>query len=62
MANSIKSGKEILDDFFENIQKIENVDTKIAETIETLYRQNKLTDANLKNSLEQLRRDHNGKN
>jgi len=55
MDNKVKSGKEILEDFFTNISKVENVDTVLAESLITLYQQNKLTDTNLKNELQKLR-------
>lgn len=55
MENSVKSGKEILDDFFENIENIENVDKDIARMLADLYKQNKLTDINVKNELPKLR-------
>ena len=56
MAENVKSGKEILDDFFNGIEKIENVDTDIAKMLERLYQEDKLTDTNVKNEL-QKRRD-----
>lgn len=55
MAEIVKSGKEILDDFFIGIEKIENVDTDIAKMLERLYREDKLTDTNVKNELQKLR-------
>ncbi len=55
MDKKVKSGKEILDDFFSNISKIENVDSVLAESLAALYYQNKLTDTNLKNELQKLR-------
>jgi hypothetical protein len=55
MDNKVKSGKEILEDFFINISKIENVDSVLAESLVTLYQQGKLTDTNLKNELQKLR-------
>ncbi|GAA5020563.1 MULTISPECIES: hypothetical protein [Bacteroidota] len=55
MAENVKSGKEILDDFFNGIEKIENVDTDIAKMLERLYQEDKLTDTNVKNELQQLR-------
>lgn len=54
MENKVKSGKEILDDFFENIENIPNVDKDIAKMLTTLYSQNKLTDTNVKNELPNL--------
>lgn len=55
MAEKVKSGKEILDDFFAQIESIENVDPKIAKMIGHLYQEDKLTDANVKNELQQLK-------
>jgi hypothetical protein len=55
MINSIKSGKQILDDFFKNIHLLDNVDSSIAEVLTKLYQQGKLTDINLKNELQTLR-------
>lgn len=54
MENKVKSGKEILDDFFTNIEKIPNVDQDIAKMLKDLYGQNKLTDTNVKNELPNL--------
>lgn len=54
MVNKVKSGKEILDDFFENIENIPNVDKDIAKMLSNLYDQNKLTDTNVKNELPNL--------
>ena len=47
--NNVKSGKEILDVFFEEISSIENVDKKIAELLQELYANGKLTDKNVAN-------------
>ncbi len=55
MDNKVKSGKEILDDFFTNISKIKNVDKGLAECLANLYEQGKLTDTNVKNELSNLR-------
>lgn len=55
MDNKVKSGKEILDDFFTNISNIESVDKGLAESLATLYQQGKLTDTNVKNELQNLR-------
>ena len=54
MESKVKSGKEILDDFFENIESIENVDKDIAKMLTDLYAQGKLTDVNVKNELPKL--------
>ena len=55
MADKVKSGKEILDDFFEKITKIKDVDIDIAQMMNTLYQDNKLTDIKVKNELQKLR-------
>ena len=55
MSNSVKSGKEILDDFFAEILNIENVDPAIAQSLADLYTQGKLTDTNVKNELQKIR-------
>ncbi len=57
MDNMIKSGKEILDDFFNTIEQIPNVDCKIASKLKELYCNNKLTPTNLSNALSKLRED-----
>ncbi len=55
MAEKVKSGKEILDDFFNSIEEIENVDNDIAKMLSKLYQEDKLTDTNVKNELQKLR-------
>ncbi len=55
MDNKVKSGIEILEDFFTNISNIENVDKVLAQSLANLYQQGKLTDTNLKNELQKLR-------
>ncbi|THD30877.1 MAG: hypothetical protein DI588_14605 [Flavobacterium johnsoniae] len=55
MEKKVKSGKEIVDDFFENISKMENVDPAIATMLTDLYKSDKLTDTNVKNELLKLR-------
>lgn len=55
MAEKVKSGKEILDDFFNEIEEIENVDIDIAKMLSELYQNDKLSDTNVKNELQKLR-------
>lgn len=55
MSDNVKSGKEILDEFFIGIENIENVDPNIAKMIGQLYQEDRLTDANVKNELQRLR-------
>ena len=61
MENKVKSGKEILDDFFGKIENIENADIDIAKMLADLYQQNKLTDINVKNELQKLREQDDNK-
>lgn len=58
----VKSGKEILDDFFNDISAIENVDNTIAESLLELYRQGKLTDKNVVNELQKIRTENENEN
>lgn len=62
MEKKVKSGKEILDDFFENITQIENVDKALAESLTNLHKEGKLTDTNIKNKLSELRSKNANKN
>jgi len=55
MAEKVKSGKVILDDFFDGINEIENVDKDIAKMLSKLYQDDKLTDTNVRNELQKLR-------
>jgi hypothetical protein len=55
MTNNIKSGKEIVDNFFSDIEKINNLDNQIALLFGNLYKEGKLTDSNVKNGLQSLR-------
>jgi flagellin-specific chaperone FliS len=55
MAEKVKSGKEILDEFFASLNEIEDVDNDIADMLSELYSNDKLTDVNVKNELQKLR-------
>ena len=59
MENTIKSGVEILDEFFENLGDLENIDPKIAELLKNLYLEGTLTESRVKNELENLRNEKN---
>jgi hypothetical protein len=54
MAN-VKSGKQILDEFFNEVESLPNIDKDIAQSLALLYSQNKFTDVNIKNELQKLR-------
>jgi hypothetical protein len=55
MNNEIKSGKQILEEFFQDIKNISEVDENVVNTIIELYKSDKLTDRNLTNALLELR-------
>jgi len=55
MNKPVKRGKEILDDFFNAVLDIPNVDKKLASGIKKLYYEGKLTKTNLSNELASLR-------
>lgn len=55
MKNKVKSGKEIVDDFFKNIENIDGVHKDIAKMLTNLYENDKLTEINVKNELPKLR-------
>lgn len=55
MSGELKSGQEILDDFFSQITNIDGVDKDVAEAVLKLYKDNKLTNTNLSNELSRIR-------
>jgi hypothetical protein len=55
--DDIKSGKEILDEFFNSVEEIPGVNSTIAAVLKELHRDNKLTATNLSNALLKLRED-----
>ena len=55
MSNEIKSGKQILDEFFQEIKSLSDVDKNVINTIIDLYEEGKLTERNLANALLELR-------
>jgi len=57
MPEEIKSGRELLDEFFTTITDIEGVDREIADIVKNLYLEGKLTDKSLSNELERVRKE-----
>ena len=55
MTDQIKSGQEILEEFFSQIIDIEGVDGDVVETIIKLYQEGKLTNINISNELSRIR-------
>ena len=54
MSNETKSGREVIDEFFAEIMNVEGVDEKTVEKLISLYSEEKLTDTNIQNAMEQL--------
>lgn len=62
MADEIKSGKEIVDEFFNTIEEIPGIDSGITGTLKDLYKKDKLTHKSLSNALLRLRLQEEKKN
>jgi len=56
VQDKIKSGGELLDEFFASITTIKGVEKEVADVVRSLYREDKLTNTNLSNGLDRLRR------
>ena len=54
MDEDIKSGKQILDEFFSEIMDIDGIDKNTVAKLSSLYTDGKLTDTNIQNAMEQL--------
>jgi len=54
MSDKIKSGKNVIDEFFKEIMNIEGVDKRTVEKLTSLYSEGKFTDTNIQNAMEQL--------
>ena len=54
MSAKIKSGKEIIDEFFAEIMNIKGADKKTVEKLTSLYGEGKLTDINIQNAMGEL--------
>ena len=61
MSYETKSGREVIDEFFAEILNIEGVDEKTVEKLISLYSEEKLTDTNIQNAMEQLLQEELGK-
>lgn len=55
MADKIRSGQELLDEFFNEIETIKGVDQSMANIVKNLYKEKKLTKINLSNELAKVR-------
>lgn len=61
MENKVKSGKEVLDEFFNELSNLPNVDAEISNILIDLYKAEKLSDVNIKNGLLKLREGNGNK-
>jgi hypothetical protein len=57
MTERIKSGQEILDEFFAEMANIEGVDKDVANVVINLYHEGRLTNTNLSNELTRIREE-----
>lgn len=57
MDEQIKSGKEVLDEFFNTLKEVPGVSEDVADVLLTLYQSNKLTASNLTNALTKIREE-----
>lgn len=55
MSTEVKSGKEVLDEFFAEIQENKELDESVVKKLVELHGVGKLTDVNLTNGLTDLR-------
>jgi hypothetical protein len=54
MNKKIKSGKDVIDDFFAEIYNIPNADKKTVDALIELYNQGKLSDKNVQNAMDEI--------
>ncbi len=57
MEKLIKSGKEVIDEFFSEILNIEGTDESTVNKLIELYGENKFTDSNIQNALEEIKQE-----
>ncbi len=57
MSNEMKSGKEILTEFFSDLEKDDSLDSNTVAAVILLYKEGKFSDRNIANALSQLRED-----
>jgi hypothetical protein len=53
----IKSGKQILDEFFNTLKEVTGISEDVANVLLELYQSNKLTAKNLANALSKIREE-----
>jgi hypothetical protein len=53
MSQTIKSGNEVIEEFFSEIYNVPNAEQKTVDTLVSLYSQRKFTDKSIQNALEE---------
>lgn len=54
MDNKVKSGDQVIEEFFNEIRTIEGTDYKTVSKIISLYEENKLTEKHIQNAMDSL--------
>lgn len=54
MDNTIKSGKDVIEDFFAEILNVPNTDEKTVQKLIELYSSEKFTERNIANAMDEL--------
>lgn len=54
MSDKVKSGKEVVDEFFAEILDVEGVDEKTVKKLVSLRDERKFTDTNIQNAMDEL--------
>ena len=57
MDDKIKTGKDVIDEFFSEILNIEGIDIATTEKLIELYSEGRFTDSNITNTLDELRKN-----
>ena len=52
MSEKIKSGQDVIEDFFAEIYNVPNADKKTIDTLVALFSENKFTEKNIQNALD----------
>ncbi len=52
MSEKIKSGQNVIEDFFAEIYNVPNADKKTIDTLVALFSENKFTEKNIQNALD----------
>jgi len=54
MDDTIKSGKDVIEDFFSDILNVPNADEKTVQKLVELYGSGKFTERNISNAMDEL--------